>query len=75
MTDVSPSGPARSLITPRGSDVITDVLYPVKRKMRSAADLDAVLAPLKPGDVVSLRIYGTQEPQIGPRVVNLRVVE
>ena len=29
----------------------------------------------EPGDVVSLRVYGTAEPFIGARVVNLRVPE
>ncbi|AHG91386.1 PDZ/DHR/GLGF domain protein [Gemmatirosa kalamazoonensis] len=73
--DVSPSGPARGLLAPRGTDVLTDVLYPVKKKLRAASDLQNVLAQLKPGDVVSLRVYSTAEPLIGPRVVNLRVVE
>ena len=73
--DVSPSGPARGLLAPRGTDVLTDVLYPVKKKLRAAVDLQGVLATLKPGDVVSLRVYSTAEPLIGPRVVNLRVAE
>jgi serine protease Do len=73
--DVSPSGPARGLLAPRGTDVLTDVLYPVKKKLRAAVDLQSVLATLKPGDVVSLRVYSTAEPLIGPRVVNLRVAE
>ena len=73
--EVSPSGPARNLLAPRGTDVITDVLYPMKKKVRTSADLQAVLAQLRPGDVVSLRVYGTAEPLIGPRVVNLRVAE
>ena len=30
---------------------------------------------LKPGDVVSLRVFGTAEPLIGSRVVNIRVAE
>jgi serine protease Do len=72
--DVSPSGPARGIIAPRGIDVITDVQYPVKKKVHAVADLQQVLAGLKPGDVVSLRVYSTVEP-IGPRVVNLRVSE
>ena len=72
--EVQPAGPARNLIAPRGTDVITDVLYPAKRKLRTVADLQAALAGMKPGDVVSLRVYGTAEP-IGPRVVNLRIAE
>jgi serine protease Do len=74
VTEVSPSGPARGLLAPRGIDVITDVQFPVKKKVRTVADLQQVLATLKSGDVVSLRVYSTVEP-IGPRVVNLRVSE
>jgi hypothetical protein len=47
----------------------------VKRKLHTTSDLQQVLAQLHPGDVVSLRVYGTAEPLIGPRVVNLRVAE
>jgi serine protease Do len=73
--DVAPSGPARNQLAARGTDVLTDVLFPVKRKLRTPSDLQQVLAQLHPGDVVSLRVYGTAEPLIGPRVVNLRVGE
>ena len=72
VTDVSRSGSAFRLLAP-GSDVITDVLYPSPRKVRSTADLQAVLGSLKAGDVVSLRVYGTAEPLIGVRVVNVRI--
>ena len=75
VTDVSASGPARQLIAPRGTDVITDILHPVKKKVRTVGDLQQVLGGLKAGDVVSLRVYGTAEPLIGARVVNLRVPE
>jgi serine protease Do len=73
VTDVSRAGPARTLVFP-GTDVITDVLYPARRKVRSAADLVQALSALKPGDAVSLRVYSTAEP-IGARVVNVRVGE
>jgi serine protease Do len=73
VTDVSVTGPARGLIT-RG-DVITDVQHPVRKKVKTVADLQSVLSTLKPGDVISLRVYGTAEPVIGARVVNLRVPE
>jgi serine protease Do len=74
VTDVSATGPARGLVA-RGTDVVTDVIHPVRKKLKTAADLQSVLSSLKPGDVVSLRIYGTAEPLIGARVVNLRVPE
>jgi serine protease Do len=74
ITDVARSGPAFRLLVP--SDVITDVLFPQpQRKVRTAAELQAVLSGLKTGDVVSLRVYGTAEPVIGVRVVNVRVGE
>lgn len=73
VTDVSRAGPSRTLVL-QGTDVITDVLYPVRRKVRAAADLVQALAALKPGDAVSLRVYSTAEP-IGARVVNVRVGE
>ncbi|MGZ9192742.1 MAG: Do family serine endopeptidase [Gemmatirosa sp.] len=75
ITDVARSGPAFRLLAP-GSDVITDVIFPApQRKVRTAADLQAILGALKAGDVVSLRVYGTAEPVIGVRVVNVRVGE
>jgi serine protease Do len=72
VTEVSRSGPAARELAP-GSDVITDVLFPSRRKVRSVSELQGVLEGLKPGDVVSLRVVGTQEPYLGARVVNLRV--
>ncbi len=73
VTDVSRAGPARTLVFP-GSDVITDVLYPQRRKVRTPAELQQVVAGLRAGDALSLRVYSTAEP-IGPRVVNVRVAE
>jgi serine protease Do len=73
VTDVSRAGPARALLF-QGSDVITEVLYPRRRKVRSAADLTQALAGLKAGDALSLRVFSTAEP-IGARVVNVRVGE
>jgi serine protease Do len=74
VTDVSVTGPARGLIT--RNDVITDVQHPVRKKVKTVADLQSVLSSLKPGDVVSLRVFGTAEPFAGAaRVVNLRVPE
>jgi len=43
--------------------------------VKTVADLNAVLSSLKAGDVVSLRVYGTAEPLIGGRVVNLPLPE
>ena len=74
ITDVSHAGPARTALLSPGTDVITDVLYPQRRKIRTAADLQQALAALGANDVISLRVFSTAEP-IGPRVVNVRVAE
>jgi S1-C subfamily serine protease len=73
VTDVARTGPARTALS-LGTDVITDVLYPARRKVRTPADLQQALAALKPGDVISLRVYSTAEP-IGARVANVRLAE
>jgi serine protease Do len=75
VVDVQRSGPAFRQLAP-GSDVITDILFPApRRKVRSVSELQAALGALRSGDVVSLRVVGTQEPVIGARIVNLRVGE
>jgi serine protease Do len=73
VTDVSRTGPSRQLVF-AGSDVITDVLYPERRKVRSALELQQIVSGLRVGDALSLRVYSTAEP-IGARVVNVRVGE
>jgi serine protease Do len=74
VTEVARSGPARTALLSPGTDVITDVLFPARRKVRTAAELRQALAALGAGDVVSLRVYSTAEP-IGARVVNVRLAE
>ena len=74
ITDVSRIGPARTALLSQGTDVITDVLYPQRRKVRTAADLRAALDAVRAGEVISLRVFSTAEP-IGARVVNVRVAE
>ncbi|HZF68837.1 MAG TPA: Do family serine endopeptidase [Gemmatirosa sp.] len=71
VVEVSRSGPAARELAP-GSDVITDVLYPARRKVRSVSELQALLQGLRTGDVVSLRVVGTQEPYLGARVASVR---
>lgn len=73
VTNVSRSGPAATELD--ASDIITDVLFPAKVRVRTPAELQQALAALKPGSVVSLRVVGTREPLLGARVVNLRLAE
>ena len=55
ITNVSPRGPAyRAPLVER--DVILSVLYPTKRDIKTVDDLAAALAPLKPGDVIELKV-------------------
>ena len=74
VTDVSRTGPARAAVLLPGTDVITDVLYPTRRKVKSPADLQQAIGALGPGAVVSLRVFSTAEP-IAARVVNVRLAE
>jgi S1-C subfamily serine protease len=53
-----------SNVSPRGAswkaldqgDIILSVLYPTKRDVKSADDLNASLAPLKSNDVIELKV-------------------
>jgi len=51
--------------------VILEVLYPNRRPVRTAADLQRALNQMKTGDVISLNVYAPQ--QQATRVVNVRV--
>ena len=58
VTDVSPRGPAyRELFSNR--DIILRAINPVRRDVRSASDLDQIVASLKRGDVLSLLVWDT----------------
>jgi serine protease Do len=70
VTDVNVTGPAYQQLRP-GRDILLEVLSPEKRKLRTAADLNAVLGKMKDGDVVSLLVYDPSGQQT--RVANLRV--
>jgi hypothetical protein len=51
-------------------DIIEQELYPVRRDIKSTADLDQALSGLKSGDVLTLRIYTVS---VGNKVVSLRI--
>ncbi|HET9423971.1 MAG TPA: trypsin-like peptidase domain-containing protein [Gemmatimonadaceae bacterium] len=53
--EVAPRGPSYQKFGPY--DIIEEVLYPVRRDVRSIADLEQALSGLKSGQVVTLRIY------------------
>jgi serine protease Do len=70
VTDVNTSGPAYSRI---GTGfVITEVLYPERRRVRTVDDLESVLSKVKPGSVVSLLVYSIRDEQKQTRVVSIR---
>jgi serine protease Do len=67
ITSVSPKGPSwRKLFQ---QEIIVGVLSPVKKDIRSTDDLQQVLGGLKPGDVVSLKVYDIPNGQ--SRVVSI----
>ncbi|HEY6220535.1 MAG TPA: trypsin-like peptidase domain-containing protein [Gemmatimonadaceae bacterium] len=51
-------------------DIIEQELYPVRRDIKSTADLDQALSGLKSGDVLTLRIFTVS---VGNKVVSLRI--
>ncbi len=71
VTDVDLSGPAYGRIGPLF--VITNVLHPQEKRIRTAKDLESVLSAARSGDIVSLLTYDLRDPQKSTRVVNLRV--
>jgi serine protease Do len=72
ITTVSPRGPSwRKLFE---QEVIVGVLNPVKKDIRSAEDLQQVLSSLKPGDIVSLKVYDPP-PGNQTRVVSIAVAK
>jgi serine protease Do len=52
ITKVGGSGPAHNQLFP--TEIILSVLYPTKRAIHSAADLDQAVAALKAGDVIEM---------------------
>jgi hypothetical protein len=73
VTEVSPRGPAyRELFSNR--DIILRSLNPVRRDIRSASDLDQIVASLKRGDVLSLLVWDTAALGGGERPGSTKVV-
>jgi serine protease Do len=64
LTSAARAGVMVSSVSPRGAswkeldqgDIILSVLYPTKRDVKSADDLNASLAPLKTNDVIELKV-------------------
>jgi serine protease Do len=54
ITNVSPRGPSWKSLNE--SEIILSVLYPTKRDIKTADDLNAALAPLKANDVIELKV-------------------
>jgi serine protease Do len=55
ITNVSPRGPSFRAPLQEG-DIILSVLFPAKRDIKTTDDLNAALAPLKPNDVIELKV-------------------
>jgi serine protease Do len=73
VTDISLTGPARNALI-EGRDIIVRVLSPQPaRDIRSAADLDNVLARMRAGDLVTLLLYTASQGEGTTRVVTLKV--
>jgi serine protease Do len=72
VTDVTALGPSWQKLGQR--DIIVESLAPVRRQIRTAADLQQVLAGIPEGQYVSLRVIAIgANNQVGSRVVNIRV--
>src|SRR5205085_2308721 len=63
VTSVNIRGPAYRELAGNSSDVIVRVLHPVKKEIRSPADLESVLNSLKAGDVLSVVVYNLSGSQ------------
>jgi serine protease Do len=70
VTNVSTRGPAYRTLT-ANRDIIVRALYPVRREIRTAADLEAVVSSVKRGDVLSLLVYDML--QQGQKVVTIAI--
>jgi serine protease Do len=74
VTEITPLGPSWQKLVAR--DIIVEVLSPVRRQIRTPADLQQVLSGIPEGQYISLRVVtvGTNN-QTASRVVNVRVGE
>jgi serine protease Do len=70
ITNVEPRSDAWTKQVNKNYDVIEQVLYPVRRDIKSLSDLDQAVSSLKTGDVITLRLYTLG---FGNRVVSLRI--
>jgi serine protease Do len=69
VTDVSMRGPAWRTLNPN-RDIIIRALNPVRREIRTAADLESVVNSVKRGDVLTLLVFDTVQ---GQKVVTLAI--
>jgi serine protease Do len=73
VTEVTPLGPSWNKLGQR--DIIVEVLSPVRRAIRTPADLQQVLSGIPEGQYISLRVLTIAQNQTASRVVNIRVGE
>jgi len=71
VTDVDLNGPAYGRIGP--FSIITRVLHPQEKRVRTVSDLESTLNSAKSGDIISLLTYDIRDQRKQTRVVNIRV--
>ena len=71
VTDVDLNGPAYGRIGP--FSIITRVLHPQEKRVRTVSDLESTLNSAKSGDIISLLTYDIRDERKQTRVVNIRV--
>ncbi|MBC7790346.1 MAG: Do family serine endopeptidase [Anaerolineae bacterium] len=73
ITDVNVNGPSYQRLFP--GLVVIEVLYPERRRVTTAAELEALLSKVKTGQVVTLLVYNMQDRSAdkATRVVSVRV--
>ena len=69
VTKVSPRGPSWRQLTEQ--DIIISELFPAKRDIKTADDLQQAVTSVKPGDVIELKVYNVASQQT--RAVSLQV--
>jgi serine protease Do len=71
--DVDPRSDAANQKAAKGLDIITEVLYPVKKDIKSFSDLDQVVSGLKSGSVITLRVTRLFSDQPGTTTYSIRI--
>jgi S1-C subfamily serine protease len=71
ISKVSPRGPSWRQLSEQ--DIIVSELFPTKRDIKTADDLQTAVAGVKPGDVIELKVYNIATQQT--RAVSVQVTK